>query len=94
MNFGGTSGVVTKMQSAINTATRTAGNNLYGYSCNVGIVNSNLRFTSKSHLLPHDGTNGSSFLQIDNDHAHSFDRKVHEYVLIVRIDRRINNHRL
>lgn len=59
INFGGTSGVISKIQDAINTATRTAGNNLYGYSCSVGIVNGNLRFTSNSHLLPHDGTNGS-----------------------------------
>ena len=59
MNFGGTSGIISKLQTAINTATRTAGNNLFGYSCSVGIVNGKLRFTSDSHLLPHDGTNGS-----------------------------------
>ena len=59
VNFGGTNGVISKMQTAINTATRTAGINLYGYSCSVGIVNGKLRFTSNSHLLPHDGTNGS-----------------------------------
>jgi len=59
VNFGGTSGIISKLQTAINTATRTAGNNLFGYSCSVGIVNGKLRFTSDSHLLPHDGTNGS-----------------------------------
>ena len=59
VNFGGTNGIVSKIQSAIDTATRTAGNNLFGYSCSVGITNGNLRFTSNSHLLPHDGTNGS-----------------------------------
>ena len=59
VNFGGTNGVISKIQDAINTATRTAGNNLFGYSCSVGIVNSKLRFTSNSHLSPHDGTNGS-----------------------------------
>jgi len=59
VNFGGTNGVISKIQTAINTATRTAGINLYGYSCSVGIVNGNLRFTSNSNLLPHDGTNGS-----------------------------------
>ncbi len=59
VNFGGTNGVISKIQDAINTATRTAGNNLFGYSCSTGIVNGNLRFTSNSNLLPHDGTNGS-----------------------------------
>ena len=59
VNFGGTNGVIQKIQSAIDTATRTAGNNLFGYSCSLGIVNSKLRFTSDSHLSPHDGTNGS-----------------------------------
>ena len=59
VNFGGTNGVISKIQDAINTATRTAGINLFGYSCTVAIANGNLRFTSNSHLLPHDGTNGS-----------------------------------
>ena len=59
VNFGGTNGVIRKIQDAIDTATRTAGNNLFGYSCTVSITNSKLRFTSNSHLLPHDGTNGS-----------------------------------
>jgi len=59
VNFGGTNGIIRKMQEAIDTATRTAGNNLFGYSCTVSITNSKLRFTSNSHLLPHDGTNGS-----------------------------------
>ena len=59
VNFGGTGGIVSLLQDAINTATRTAGNNLFGYSCSVGIVDSKLRFTSNSHLSPHDGTNGS-----------------------------------
>ena len=54
--------VISKIQTAINTATRTAGNNLFGYSCSVGIVNNTLRFTSNSHLSPHDGTNGSKVL--------------------------------
>ena len=59
VNFGGTNGIIRKMQDAIDTATRTAGNNLFGYSCTVSITNSKLRFTSNSHLLPHDATNGS-----------------------------------
>ena len=59
VNFGGTNGIISKIQTAINTATRTAGNNLFGYSCSVSIANGALRFTSDSHLLPHDGTNGS-----------------------------------
>jgi len=57
--FGGTNGIIRKIQDAIDTSTRTAGNNLFGYSCSVGIVNGKLRFTSNSHLYPHDGTNGS-----------------------------------
>ena len=39
-NFGGTSGVIQKIQDAIDTATRTTGGGLYGYSCTVSIVNS------------------------------------------------------
>jgi len=62
VNFGGTNGVIRKLQDAIDTATRTAGNNLYGYSCTVSITEGKLRFTSNSHLLPHDGTNGSKIL--------------------------------
>ena len=65
VNFGGTSGVITKIQDAINTATQTTGGGLYGYRCTVGIVNGNLRFTSNSHLAPHDGTNGSKVLLAD-----------------------------
>ena len=65
VNFGGTNGVIQKMQDAINTATRTTGGGLYGYSCTVSIVNSKLRFTSNSHLSPHDGTNGSKVLLAD-----------------------------
>ena len=58
-NFGGTNGIIQTIQTEINTPTRTSGNNLFGYSCSTGIVNGNLRFTSNSNLLPHDGTNGS-----------------------------------
>ena len=62
VNFGGTNGVISKIQDAMNTATRTVANNLYGYSCTVSIVRGALRFTSASHLIPHDGTNGSKIL--------------------------------
>ena len=65
VNFGGTNGVIRKIQDAIDTATRTAGNNLFGYSCTVSIADGNLRFTSNSHLLPHDGTNGSKIGVLD-----------------------------
>ena len=65
VNFGGTNGVIQKMQDAIDTATRTTGGGLYGYSCTIGIVDGNLRFTSNSHLYPHDGTNGSKLLLAD-----------------------------
>tara|TARA_Y100001963_G_scaffold10981_1_gene13978 strand:+ start:3127 stop:4752 length:1626 start_codon:yes stop_codon:yes gene_type:complete len=64
-NFGGTNGVISKIQNAINTATRTVGNALFGYSCTASIVNGKLRFTSNSHLIPHDGTNGSKILLAD-----------------------------
>ena len=65
-NFGsGSNSVISKIQDAIDTATRTAGGGLYGYSCSVGNVNSKLRFTSNSHLSPHDGTNGSKVLLAD-----------------------------
>ena len=64
-NFGGTNGVINKIQTAVNTATQTTGGGLYGYSCTVSIVNGRLRFTSNSHLAPHDGTNGSKVLLAD-----------------------------
>ena len=61
----GTNSVIANLQDAINTATRTAGNGLYGYGCTVNIKNSMLCFTSTSHLLPHDGTNGGKILLAD-----------------------------
>ncbi|MAH45998.1 hypothetical protein CMI37_09205 [Candidatus Pacearchaeota archaeon] len=60
--FGGVSGIINKLNEAILTATRTVGNALFGYSCTVSIVGGVLRFTSNSHLSPHDGTNGSKIL--------------------------------
>ena len=63
--FGGTDGIISKMQTALNTASRTAGNGLFGYTCTIGIIEGKLRFTSDSHLLPHDGTNGSKILLED-----------------------------
>ena len=64
-NFGGTNGVISKIQAALDTASTTAGNGLFGYTCTVSIVDGKLRFTSNSHLLPHDGTNGSKILLAD-----------------------------
>ena len=64
-NFGGANGIIPKIQDAIDTATRTAGNALFGYNCSVSIVNGKLRFTSNSHLYPHDETNGSQILLAD-----------------------------
>ena len=64
-NFGGTNGVNQKIQDSIDTATATTGGGLYGYSCTVSIVEGRLRFTSNSHLAPHDGTNGSKVLLAD-----------------------------
>ena len=65
LNFGGSAGIVQKINDAILTATRTTGGALYGYSCSVSIVGGKLRFTSNSHLSPHDGTNGSKVLLAD-----------------------------
>ena len=65
LNFGGTNGIVRKMQDAIDTATRTPGNALFGYSCSISIVNGALRFTSNSRLYAHDTTNGSKLLLAD-----------------------------
>ena len=64
-SFGGTNGVISKIQVAMDTLTRTVGNALFGYSCTVGIVGGRLRFTSNSHLVAHDGTNGSKILLAD-----------------------------
>ena len=64
-NFGGTNGVISKIQDAIDTATRTVGIALFGYSCTVSIIGGRLRFTSNSHLIPHDATNGSKVLLAD-----------------------------
>ena len=63
--FGGANGVVQKINAAILSATQTASNNLFGYSCSVSIVNGMLRFTSNSHCSPHDTTNGSKILLAD-----------------------------
>ena len=65
ITFGGASGIVSKLNSAIKTLTETTGGGLYGYSCTVAIVDGKLRFTSNSHLAPHDGTNGSKVLLAD-----------------------------
>tara|TARA_R100001463_G_scaffold32022_7_gene71951 strand:+ start:2611 stop:4269 length:1659 start_codon:yes stop_codon:yes gene_type:complete len=63
--FGGSDGIIRLMQDAIDTASQTAGNRLFGYSATVSIVNGKLRITSNSHMAPHDGTNGSKVLIAD-----------------------------
>ena len=62
---GGANGIIAKINDAIKTATRTAGNALFGYGCTVSIVNGALRFESHSNLSAHDGTNGSKILVAD-----------------------------
>ena len=57
VNFGGSDGVIQKIQDSIDTAFEAL-----PYSCTVSIVNGALRFTSGSHMIPHDGTNGSKVL--------------------------------
>ena len=49
INFGGTTGVVRKIQDALNIQYYTAGN-LFEKKVTVGIVNGDLRFTSGQHL--------------------------------------------
>ena len=49
LNFGGTNGVISKIQSALNTQYYTAGN-LFEKKVHVGIVNGDIRFTSGSYL--------------------------------------------
>ena len=58
--FGGSDGLIQKMQDAINTAFEGT-----SYGCTVSIVNGKLRFTSNSHMAAHDGTNGSKVLVED-----------------------------
>ena len=55
--FGGSDGIIRKMQDSINTAFEGT-----AFGCTVGIVGGKLRFTSKSHMAAHDGTNGSKVL--------------------------------
>ena len=49
LNFGGTSGIISLIQSALDTQYYTAGN-LFEKKVTVGIVNGDIRFTSGSHL--------------------------------------------
>ena len=49
LNFGGTNGIINKLQSALDTQYYTAGN-LFEKKVTVGIVNGDIRFTSGSHL--------------------------------------------
>lgn len=53
VNFGGTNGVISKIQDSINTALQAT------FPAIISIVNGDLRITSASHLSPHDGTNGA-----------------------------------
>ena len=49
LNFGGTNGIISKLQAAFDTQYYTAGN-LFEKKVHVGIVNGDIRFTSGSHL--------------------------------------------
>ena len=57
VKFGGSDGIIRKMQDSIDTAFEGT-----AYGCTVSIVDGALRFTSKSHMAAHDGTNGSKVL--------------------------------
>jgi len=50
VTFGGTNGIINKIQDALDTQFYTAGSNLFEKKVNVGIVNGDIRFTSASHL--------------------------------------------
>ena len=58
--FGGSDGILRKMQDAIDLAFEGT-----AYGCVVSIIDGALRFTSKSHMAAHDGTNGSLVLVAD-----------------------------
>jgi len=50
LNFGGTNGIISKIQSALDTQYYTSGN-LFEKKVTIGIVGGDIRFTSGSHLL-------------------------------------------
>jgi len=50
VTFGGTNGIIKKIQDALDEQFYTAGSNLFEKKVNVSIVNKDLRFTSGSHL--------------------------------------------
>jgi len=58
--FNGANGVLKKIQDSIDVAFQSL-----PYSCTVSITDGRLRFTSNSHMIPHDGTNGSKVLIAD-----------------------------
>ena len=49
-NFGGTNGIIHKMQQALDSKASTAGNALFERGVRVELMNGDLRFTSKQHL--------------------------------------------
>ena len=50
VTFGGTNGIINKIQDALDTQFYTAGSNLFEKKITVSIVNGDVRFTSGSHL--------------------------------------------
>ena len=50
VTFGGTNGIINKIQDALDTQFYTAGSNLFEKKVNVSIINNDLRFTSGSYL--------------------------------------------
>ena len=49
-NFGGTNGIITKIQDALNDKYKNTASNTFEQKSTVGIVNGDLRFTSGTHL--------------------------------------------
>ena len=50
VTFGGTNGIINKIQDALDTQFYTAGSNLFEKKVHVSLINGDLRFTSGSHL--------------------------------------------
>ena len=50
VNFGGTNGVISKMQDALNTQYYTTSSNVFEETITIGIVNGDIRFTSGQRL--------------------------------------------
>ena len=62
VNFGGTQGVISKINDALDAAFKNSSHGLYGYKAVCNIVDGRLRFVDGTNMHAHDGTNGSKIL--------------------------------